>query len=79
MFEFLGIPKIFQLSFVLSSLSVFILFNLKEAKIEEGKNIKFNIAPYKTLLKDRKLFPVYLIASRALKGMWKKAFNGLRN
>ena len=62
-FEILGMQKNFILGFLISAFSILIIINLKEEKVTETRNIKFfNLATYKSLLKDRYLLPVYVVA-----------------
>lgn len=62
-FEIFGMQKNFILGVLSSILAVLILIKLREKKIQNISNFKFfDITPYRNILKDRSIIPVYLTA-----------------
>ena len=60
-FEFYGIQVNYILSFLASTLAALALLNLKETQVQNIIKSKFfDITPYKTILKDRNIIPVYI-------------------
>jgi len=60
-FEVLGIQKNFILGALFSALALLILMRLKEEQSREVTNSKyFDLTPYRTILRDKGLTPIYL-------------------
>ena len=63
LFEILGIQKNFILGVLSSTLAILTLIKLREKQTQNISNANFfNITPYRTLLKDRNIIPVYFTA-----------------
>ena len=62
-FDIYGIQMNYILSFLASALAALTLLNLKETQVQNIIKSKFfDLAPYKTILKNRNVIPVYITA-----------------